>query len=186
MYIGQINCVPELSQTLFTGFQFFLFCFTDMIILIVVTSGSLIFSSASSKLFLNTPGNFFILLVSAPEFLFVPFCISLFICFWFCLFVCLFSFYSLTCDIQRFLGWGQIGTAAAVYNTAMATPDPGHICSLYHSFQQCWILNPLSEARDQTCILTDTMNHNGTSVYLFTDIFTLFIDFSLDFVHVFC
>ena len=27
---------------------------------------------------------------------------------------------------------------------------------LHHSSQQCWIRNPLSEARDQTCILQDT------------------------------
>ena len=25
-----------------------------------------------------------------------------------------------------------------------------------HSSQQCWILNPLSEARDRTCVLMDT------------------------------
>ena len=29
-------------------------------------------------------------------------------------------------------------------------------CDLYHSSQQCWILNPLSKARDQTCILMST------------------------------
>uniref|UniRef100_A0A8D0RRC0 Glycerophosphodiester phosphodiesterase domain containing 1 n=1 Tax=Sus scrofa TaxID=9823 RepID=A0A8D0RRC0_PIG len=26
-----------------------------------------------------------------------------------------------------------------------------HVCSLHHSSRQCWILNPLSEARDRTC-----------------------------------
>ena len=31
--------------------------------------------------------------------------------------------------------------------TATATPDPNRICDLHHSSQQCWILNPLSEAR---------------------------------------
>ena len=37
--------------------------------------------------------------------------------------------------------------------TAMATPDLRHICDLCRSFlQQCQILNPLSEARDQDCI----------------------------------
>ena len=40
--------------------------------------------------------------------------------------------------------------------TAMATPDPSHICDLHHSLQQSWILNPLSRARDQICILMDT------------------------------
>ena len=29
------------------------------------------------------------------------------------------------------------------YATAMATPDLSHVCDLYHSLQQCWILNPL-------------------------------------------
>ena len=44
------------------------------------------------------------------------------------------------------------------YATATATvpQDPSHICDLYHSSWQCWILNPLSEARDWTCILMDT------------------------------
>ena len=46
---------------------------------------------------------------------------------------------------------GQIG--------ATATPqpqqrwDPNHICDLYHSSRQCRIPNPLSGARDRTCIL---------------------------------
>ena len=31
-----------------------------------------------------------------------------------------------------------------------AGQDPSHICKLHHSSLQCWILNPLSEARDQT------------------------------------
>ena len=39
------------------------------------------------------------------------------------------------------------------YATATATWDPSPICDLYHSSQQCWILNPPSEARDWTCIL---------------------------------
>ena len=42
------------------------------------------------------------------------------------------------------------------YTTATATPDPSHICHLYHSSQQCRILNLLSEARDETHILMDT------------------------------
>ena len=32
--------------------------------------------------------------------------------------------------------------------TATATQDPSCICDLQHSSQQCWILNPLTEARD--------------------------------------
>ena len=46
---------------------------------------------------------------------------------------------------------GWIGTAATVaYTTATTMPDPSHICNLHHSSWQHCILNPLSEARDQT------------------------------------
>ena len=38
----------------------------------------------------------------------------------------------------------------------IAMPDSSHVCNLHHSFQQCRILNPLSEAWDQTHILVDT------------------------------
>ena len=37
-----------------------------------------------------------------------------------------------------------------------ATPNPSHICDLCHCFQQCWILNLLREAGDQTCVLMNT------------------------------
>ena len=40
--------------------------------------------------------------------------------------------------------------------TARATLDPSRIYHLYHSSQQCWILNPLSRARDETSVLMDT------------------------------
>ena len=36
------------------------------------------------------------------------------------------------------------------YTTATAMRDPSCVCNLYHSSQQCWILNPLSKARDPT------------------------------------
>ena len=42
------------------------------------------------------------------------------------------------------------------YATATATQYPSHVCDLHHSTWHCWILNPWSEARDQTCILMDT------------------------------
>ena len=42
------------------------------------------------------------------------------------------------------------------YTTATAMPDPNCVCDLHHSSGQCRILNPLSEARDGTRILTDT------------------------------
>ena len=39
------------------------------------------------------------------------------------------------------------------YTTVTATRDPSHVCNLHHSSWQCWILNPLGEARDRTYIL---------------------------------
>ena len=42
------------------------------------------------------------------------------------------------------------------YTTAVVMPDLSHICNLHHRSQQCWILNPLSKARDRTHILMDT------------------------------
>ena len=34
-------------------------------------------------------------------------------------------------------------------------PDPSRICNLHHSSHQRWILNPLSEAREQICVLME-------------------------------
>ena len=42
------------------------------------------------------------------------------------------------------------------YTTATAMRDPSRICDLHHSSRQHWILNPLSKARDWTCILMYT------------------------------
>ena len=42
------------------------------------------------------------------------------------------------------------------YTTATATGDPSHICNLHHSSRQRHIPHPLSRAKDQTHILTDT------------------------------
>ena len=42
------------------------------------------------------------------------------------------------------------------YATAIATRDPSHVCNLHYSSGECWILNPLSEARDWVHILTVT------------------------------
>ena len=36
------------------------------------------------------------------------------------------------------------------YGTVTAMQDPSLICDLFHSSQQCQILNPLSEAWDRT------------------------------------
>ena len=42
------------------------------------------------------------------------------------------------------------------YTTATAAWDPSCVCDLHHSLWQHRILNPLSEARDQTHVLMDT------------------------------
>ena len=44
----------------------------------------------------------------------------------------------------------------STYTTVTAMPEPSLVCNLYHSSQQHWILNLLTEARDRTCILMDT------------------------------
>ena len=36
------------------------------------------------------------------------------------------------------------------YTTATATPDPSCVCDPHHSSGPHWVLNPLSEIRDQT------------------------------------
>ena len=50
----------------------------------------------------------------------------------------------------------SVGAAAGAYTTATAMQDPSHVYDLHHSSQQCWILNTLNKARDQTHILMDT------------------------------
>ena len=53
--------------------------------------------------------------------------------------------------------------------TATATQDPSGVCHLRHSSRQPQTLNPLSEARDQTCIHMGTswvchpLSHNGNA-----------------------
>ena len=63
------------------------------------------------------------------------------------------------------------------HTTATATPHPSYVCDLHRSSQQCWILNPLSEAWDWTSNLIDTsqvlnlLSHNGHSQQLLIIIF---------------
>ena len=55
------------------------------------------------------------------------------------------------------LGLGvELELQLLAYATATAMWDPNTICNLHHSSWQCQILNPLSEAWDQTHILMDT------------------------------
>ena len=47
----------------------------------------------------------------------------------------------------------QLELQLPAYTTATITRDPSCVCDLHHSSRQSQILNPLSEARDQTCNL---------------------------------
>ena len=59
-----------------------------------------------------------------------------------------------------------------IYTTDTATLDPSHICNLCSSLWQCWILTPLSEARDQTtssqrlCQVLNLQSHNGNFIFI--------------------
>ena len=59
------------------------------------------------------------------------------------------------------------GLQLLAYTTA--TWNPNRICNLHHSSWHRWIFNPLSKARDWTCILTDPsqvrqlLSHKGNS-----------------------
>ena len=51
----------------------------------------------------------------------------------------------------------ELELQSLAYAIAIATPDPSCMCNLCHSLWQCWILNPLTEAKDPTCIPKGTM-----------------------------
>ena len=49
----------------------------------------------------------------------------------------------------------ELELSLLAYTTTTAKPDLSRVCDLHYSSRQRWILNPLSEARDQTCVLRD-------------------------------
>ena len=53
---------------------------------------------------------------------------------------------------------GQISTAVEAYATGTAIPGLSHMFEVQGTMQQHRILNPLSEARDRTLILMETMS----------------------------
>ena len=62
-----------------------------------------------------------------------------------------------TWGVWKFPGYGLNWSYSCwAYTTATATQDRSHVCDLHHSSWQRQILNPLSEARDQTQVLMDT------------------------------
>ena len=72
-------------------------------------------------------------------------------------------------ELGSFLGRGRIELQLPAYATATAMQDVSCICDLHQSLRQCWILNPMSEARDWTHIFIDIsrvlnpLSHNGNS-----------------------
>ena len=87
---------------------------------------------------------------------------SVFFVFWFsvfCFFVFCFFFVFLGqhpwhMEVPK-LGFPIRAAAAGLHARTTATQDPSHVCDLHYSSLQHQILNPLSEARNQTCILVD-------------------------------
>ena len=63
-------------------------------------------------------------------------------------------------EVPRLGVQSNLQLPAYAYTTAM--PDPSQICELYSSSWQCWILNPLGGARNQTLILMDTFGFIST------------------------
>ena len=50
-----------------------------------------------------------------------------------------------------------IRAVVMAYATAIEMQDPSHICNLHHSSQKRWLLNPLIEVGDRTCVLMDAI-----------------------------
>ena len=92
----------------------------------------------------------------------------------FFLFVCLFFVFCLFRAIPVAYGssWARVELELQLLATAIVTAaqDWSRICDRYHSLWQWWMLNHLSEARDQTWVLMNSsrvhnlLSHNGTSL----------------------
>ena len=75
----------------------------------------------------------------------------LFYCFIYFLFSCFLGPHPRHVEVPRLGDESELQLPS--YATAAATPDLSCICDLHHSSRQCQILNPLTEAWDQTCNL---------------------------------
>ena len=60
--------------------------------------------------------------------------------------------------------------------TAIAMQDLSHVYDLHHSSWQCWIPDPLSEARDQTHVLMDTSRIHFGCATTGTTVVIVFVD----------
>ena len=95
------------------------------------------------------------------------------------LFLC-FSILGLNLQHMEVLRLGaELELQLLAYTIATAMQDPSWVCKLHHSSWPHEILNPLSEARDWTCIFMDTcwvcnpLSHEGNSPFCsyFTSVF---------------
>ena len=89
-----------------------------------------------------------------PELLHLRACVC--VCMRMCMCVCIhISFVGLHLQHMEVPSLGvELELHLPAYTTSM--PDLSHVCELHHNSQHCWILNPLSKARDQTYVLMDT------------------------------
>ena len=74
--------------------------------------------------------------------------------------------------------WARVKSELQLPATAMAMPDVSHICDLVRSLWQCWILNPLKEARSNLhphgyLSGSSPLGHNG-NLRFFVCLFLLF------------
>ena len=69
------------------------------------------------------------------------------------------------------------------YTAPAAMQDPSHVCNLHHSSQQCWILSPLSETRDQTCNLMIPSRILSTAPLQELPILFIYLVFLSSFLH---
>ena len=105
----------------------------------------------------------------------------------FCIFIILlFRAGPMAC--RSFQAGGRIVATATGLHHSHTTQDPRFVCDLHCSSQQCLIPNPLSEARDQICILMNTSQihfhcvKTGTPRILLFHMFH-FIHFIYIFIH---
>ena len=91
----------------------------------------------------------------------------------FILFICFFFLGAHLCQVEVPSLAVKLKIQSPAYTTATARRDLSRVCNRHHSSWQCWILNPLTEARGQTCILRDASQicfrsaTMGTPIYQF-------------------
>ena len=94
--------------------------------------------------------------IVSPSFSFLPLCLLLPFSFFFFFFV----FLPFLGPLLRHMKVPRLGVQSELqppaYTTATATRDLSCVFDLHHSSWQHQILNPVNEARDRTCVLTDT------------------------------